>query len=64
MDLELRRAIIAAHRPRGVYVPTAEASLYLAGGWSLLDDCPAAPGAPQRDEVLLLPPACEREGAA
>jgi hypothetical protein len=32
MDLKLRAAIIAAHRPRGVYIPTAEASLYLNGG--------------------------------
>jgi hypothetical protein len=53
-----RATIVRAHRPRGVYVPTAEASLALANGWTLLDDCPAVPGAHffDRDEVLLLPP--------
>jgi hypothetical protein len=51
-----RAEAVAANRPRGIYMPTAEASAYLAIGWQLLDDCPPAPGAPHRDEVLLRPP--------
>jgi hypothetical protein len=56
----MREQAIRANRPRGVYFPTSEAPLHLAQGWRLLDDCPPAPGAPHRDEVLLLPPRSEK----
>jgi hypothetical protein len=38
------------YRPRGFYVPSQEAPIYLANGWRLLDDCPGC------DRVLLQPP--------
>ena len=65
--MSARAAAVRSNRPRGIYVPAADAPLHLAQGWRLLDDCPPAPGANlsrffARDEVLLLPPS--REEAA
>jgi hypothetical protein len=50
-------AAVRRNRPRGIYLPTAEASRALANGFALFDDCPPLSGAKyHRDEVLLLPP--------
>lgn len=59
-----RAAIIRSNRPRGVYVPVDEAQGYLHAGWALLDECLPIPGAPHRDEVLLLPPDQRAESAS
>lgn len=62
LTLEERNRLAIAHgrrRPRGIYVPTFEASLLLVAGWQLMDDCPDGPGNRNffaRDEVLLRPP--------
>lgn len=60
-----RAAFVRANRPRGHYVPSAEASLLLEQGWALLDDCPPPFGVkgPIADEVLLLLPPPRREEA-
>jgi hypothetical protein len=53
-----RSTLIRRNRPRGIYVPTAEAQPYIElAGWTVLDDCPGY------DEVLLAPPARAEEAA-
>lgn len=61
-----RADMVRRNRPRGLYVPTAEAQTLLHCGWELVDDCPPPLGvkaAGLRDEVLLAPPAAIGEVA-
>lgn len=63
--MSARTRVIQRNRPRGVYVPLAEAQMLLHLGWELVDDCPTPDGvmAAPCDEVLLAPPAGCGEGA-